>query len=39
MSGTMLKATKVPCRPVWGQPIGLSATIAVATFLSLRDTG
>jgi hypothetical protein len=39
MSGTMLKATKVPCRPVWVQPIGLSATIAAATFLSLRDTG
>jgi hypothetical protein len=39
MSGTMLKATKVPCRPIWVQPIGLSATIAAATFLSLRDTG
>ena len=39
MSGTMLKATKVPCRPVWVQPIGLSATIAAATFLSLRDAG
>jgi hypothetical protein len=39
MSGKMLKATKVPCRPVWVQPIRLSATIAAATFLSLRDTG
>jgi hypothetical protein len=39
MSGTMLKATKVPCRPVWVQPIKLSATIAAATFLSLRDSG
>ena len=38
MSGKMLKATKVPCRPVWVQPIRLSATIAAATFLSLRDT-
>ena len=35
----MLKATKVPCRPVWVQPIRLSATIATATFLSLRDAG
>lgn len=39
MSATMLKATKVPCRPVWVQPIWLSATIAAATFLSLRDAG
>jgi hypothetical protein len=39
MSGKMLKATKVPCRPVWVQPIRLSATIAAATFLSLRDAG
>jgi hypothetical protein len=39
MSGTMLKATKIPCRPVWVQPIQLSATIAAATFLSLRDSG
>jgi hypothetical protein len=39
MSAKMLKATKVPCRPVWVQPIRLSATIAAATFLSLRDTG
>jgi hypothetical protein len=39
MSGTMLKATKIPCRPVWVQPIKLSATIAAAPFLSLRDTG
>jgi hypothetical protein len=35
----MLKATKIPCRPVWVQPIQLSATIAAATFLSLRDSG
>jgi len=39
ISGKMLKATKVPCRPVWVQPIRLSATIAAATFLSLRDAG
>lgn len=39
MSAKMLKATKVPCRPVWVQPIRLSATIAAATFLSLRDAG
>lgn len=39
MSGTILKATKVPCRPVWVQPIQLSATIAAATFLSLQDAG
>jgi hypothetical protein len=39
MSAKMLKATKVPCRPVWVQPIWLSATIAAATFLSLRDAG
>lgn len=39
MSGKMLKATKVPCRPVWVHPIGLSATIAAATFMSLRDAG
>jgi hypothetical protein len=39
MSTRMLKATKVPCRPVWVQPIRLSATIAAATFLSLRDAG
>jgi hypothetical protein len=39
MSARMLKATKVPCRPVWVQPIRLSATIAAATFLSLRDAG
>jgi len=39
MSAKMLKATKVPCRPVWVQPIQLSATIAAATFLSLRDAG
>jgi hypothetical protein len=39
MSANMLKATKVPCRPVWVQPIRLSATIAAATFLSLRDAG
>jgi hypothetical protein len=31
----MLKATKVPWRPVWVHPIRLSATIAAATFLSL----
>jgi hypothetical protein len=35
----MLKATKVPCRPVWVHPIRLSATIAAATLLSLRDAG
>jgi hypothetical protein len=34
-----LKATKVPCRPVWVHPIRLSATIAAATYLSLRDAG
>ena len=39
VSARMLKATKVPCRPVWVQPIRLSATIAAATFLSLRDAG
>ena len=39
MSGKMLKATKVPCRPVWVQPIRLSATITAATFLSLREAG
>jgi len=39
MSANMLKATKVPCRSVWVQPIRLSATIAAATFLSLRDAG
>jgi hypothetical protein len=39
MSAKMLKATKIPCRPVWVQPIRLSATIAAATFLSLRDAG
>jgi hypothetical protein len=39
MSANMLKATKVPCRPVWVQPIRLSATIVAATFLSLRDAG
>jgi len=39
MSARMLKATKVPCRPVWVHPIRLSATIAAATFLSLRDAG
>jgi hypothetical protein len=39
LSAKMLKATKVPCRPVWVQPIRLSATIAAATFLSLRDAG
>jgi hypothetical protein len=39
MSAKMLKGTKVPCRPVWVQPIRLSATIAAATFLSLRDAG
>lgn len=39
LSARMLKATKVPCRPVWVQPIRLSATIAAATFLSLRDAG
>jgi hypothetical protein len=39
MSAKMLKATKVPCRSVWVQPIRLSATIAAATFLSLRDAG
>ena len=39
MSAKMLKATKVPCRPVWVQPIRLPATIAAATFLSLRDAG
>jgi hypothetical protein len=39
MSGKMLKATKVPCRPALVQPIQLSATIAAATFLSLRDAG
>jgi hypothetical protein len=39
MSGKMLKATKVPCRPLWVHPIRLSATIAAATFLSLRDAG
>ena len=39
MSAKMLKATKVPCRPVWVQPIRLSATITAATFLSLRDAG
>ena len=39
MSGKMLKATKVPCRPVWVHPIRLSATIAAVTFLSLRDAG
>jgi hypothetical protein len=39
MSARMLKATRVPCRPVWVQPIRLSATIAAATFLSLRDAG
>ena len=38
ISGTMLKATKVPCRPVWGQLIGLAARIAAATFLSLRGS-
>jgi hypothetical protein len=39
MSAKMLKATKVPCRPVWVHPIRLSATITAATFLSLRDAG
>jgi hypothetical protein len=39
MSVWLLKATKVPCRPVWVQPIRLSATIAAATYLSLRDAG
>jgi hypothetical protein len=39
ISGKMLKATKVPCRPVWVHPIRLSATIAAATLLSLRDAG
>jgi hypothetical protein len=39
MSGKMLKATKVPCRPVWVQPIRLSATIAAATFLNLWEAG
>jgi hypothetical protein len=39
MSGKLLKATKVPCRRVWVQPIQLSATIAAATFLSLQDAG
>jgi hypothetical protein len=39
MSARVLKATKVPCQPVWVQPIRLSATITAATFLSLRDAG
>jgi hypothetical protein len=39
MSGKMLKATKVPCRPVWVHPIRLSATIAAATLLSLQEAG
>jgi hypothetical protein len=39
LSTKMLKATKVPCRPVWVHPIRLSATIAAATFLSLQDAG
>jgi hypothetical protein len=39
MSARTLKATKVPCRPVWVHPIRLSATLAAATFLSLRDAG
>jgi hypothetical protein len=33
----LLKATKVPCRPVWVRPIRLSAMITAATYLSLRD--
>jgi hypothetical protein len=39
MSGKMLKATKVPCRPVWVQPSRLSATIAAATFVSCGRQG
>jgi hypothetical protein len=39
MSVRLLQATKVPCRPVWVHPIRLSATIAAATYLSLRDAG
>lgn len=39
MSAKMLKATKVPCRPVWVQPIRLSATIAAATNRAKRTTG
>ena len=37
MSARVLKATKVPCQPVWVQPIRLSATITAATFLSLAQ--
>jgi len=39
MSAKLLKATKVPCRPIWVHPIRLSATITAATLLSLREAG